>query len=1551
MTPSNGSLTTGRALNITHAPLERVEQATPSAPLALSSDTTRAAGDRALAQNLCNALANGFHGQTNIVIPPHSTLGEWQAQLNNALKNPEFQQWVKAQRIAPGSINLYPDTNQLTATVNNQTKVFTLDDQSGWGDVAGPVLAAAKIFAGGIDGPVAHYHINATDVPHWLVANFYGQGLDPASLAQLASNYTFAPPTESLVASRSEQALQNQRQVLGDINDLKTLRLKLHNKVRAGMRLAGFNVDPNSSHQPKGFTTAEDFITGKGWKLPTTDEGFDNLLSVLGTPVPQSPPLADFWGLLSTPVPLSTAQRTQLSALAQAEIAPGQTLFSTLMGPASTTTSTSPREQLEQMLTHPKALALGQKLEAELGVLPTPTSRRELVLSALVLSLDANAGATHNKIAQYQLDQPGNWGKKPADIVRSVGDHLVTQSRVQPGHKDVAAYLMLSHAAPALLVQGLPEDLRYGTHQWAALSSTISQIEHLAPGASATMSYQRITDLAELEPITDDEEKLDQQTRLEAMIDWAITNGALPKKNDGNYSASDITTAKAAYQKEFSDLGFAGQHLLKAIPTRRQMALDELKRVYGESINFERRVLQSIDGDQNVFFSLLDAHMAGKLVKGSWRSINSQVSMQDLEQKFLRLNNIPRVFESAADFHHYNLQRSEAILVQHLLAQLPETDQQHLSLGTQKFYSLRKAISGASHLVTQEAIEKGKGRHGIIIRSELGSDVRYYEVFPGLKKIVVRTDLPADLPAGRNVVPYSNFETDKRQAFDWDAYSSGTEPVANARSELIIEELIPATPWAPQPQDKTPGLSYSNSKTAYLASVAANQHLVVPKETFISAAAGESAIELQQRHAEAGAAAALGLIPFANTLKYAIEGKAAEAIGSFLTDATTLVLPAPKGLGTALRHSAKSLNTLRVMLTKATSHADDLVGLVAASNKNAKSFYSAIPSFGHKFAATNNLLKEASIVKGTVSSIGNGAERTALLAKFEGDKWYAVNPNTGGAYGTPLVGFRSDTSIPLQQETFAYGTKALVIDRQLNSDAYTIARSNGFDLVDGGKVYRYSHENPGQLTDLESVDHYKELDNFEATCSLPTVVGGRVRRGANNACFTKQLQSVPDELTQELQALEHLRLFPSSVKRTGEAQRVVFERRLYKMEETETGSRLVPDSHPDRITYKPEITGIIKNDTGFGLYDAVPNEALEEETRVIRLDSISDAAADKRELRGVVIKDPDGSGEKYLVIEADTAEFYYTKLSEQSPAGHVTFKKCTKPQKDLVIAYRNKFAIRHIPNQPSLDANVVALPKLDSAFKSMEEKLGYSKVELDDFRAQVDDMTKEQQREVIYRLHRLKLLDTPDIALTPNRLTPLKTPQDFSSITLEQQNRFYAERSKVSVQTALQATGLGPGNLVRSPKDKARMDAAWAVISWLRKTAQGRVENNADLFLKSGVGNCFEMSSLAKDIVNNSGGRASVWGASVDHAFTVIGGPNNPRPTIDFSEDVWKDAWIVDPWAGIACPARDYTKAIETAMKDGEAKGIRINTGGEETISPMDKDWIEGLTKGLKTPE
>lgn len=65
-----------------------------------------------------------------------------------------------------------------------------------------------------------------------------------------------------------------------------------------------------------------------------------------------------------------------------------------------------------------------------------------------------------------------------------------------------------------------------------------------------------------------------------------------------------------------------------------------------------------------------------------------------------------------------------------------------------------------------------------------------------------------------------------------------------------------------------------------------------------------------------------------------------------------------------------------------------------------------------------------------------------------------------------LPAARTPSTLPLQSETFFDGTQALVTGQSLAEDAYVIPRSDGFDVVDGEKVYRYNARQPGQLTDL-----------------------------------------------------------------------------------------------------------------------------------------------------------------------------------------------------------------------------------------------------------------------------------------------------------------------------------------------------------------------------------------------------------------------------------------------------------------------------------------------------
>jgi hypothetical protein len=550
-------------------------------------------------------------------------------------------------------------------------------------------------------------------------------------------------------------------------------------------------------------------------------------------------------------------------------------------------------------------------------------------------------------------------------------------------------------------------------------------------------------------------------------------------------------------------------------------------------------------------------------------------------------------------------------------------------------------------------------------------------------------------------------------------------------------------------------------------------------------------------------------------------------------------------------------------------------------------------------------------------------------------------------------GTRVPATLPLQRETFFDGTKALVTEQSLAEDAYVISRSDGFDVVDGEKVYRYNAKQPGQLTDLESTGREAELENFEAVCPVPSAPGARVRRGTNDECFSRIVTRTGNELQQELQALEHERLFPSPRKLFNSDRFVVRERRIHKMIDTEMGTKLVPlpVSHP--IEYKMHIDGKIIDDPGFGFPFGTTNQFLEEETRVVKLGSISRSVNDQREMRGIVVSSPKpGDPSKYLVIEADTAEFYYVKLTTP-PATDVSFIKCSATEFELALAkkYRSKFYIRQGNSAHPNDANFIALPKLNDAYKSLK-KNGYSDADINQLKKKISTMNHEQQREVVFQLQTRGALGKANVSMMPNKISALPKPENFASMTVEQKNRFYAVNAKDAVDRAMKATGLGPGNQIRSISDIKRADAANQALGWLRKTANHRAHDLGAQAMKSGAGNCGEMSLLAQDIIRESGGRAYTWAAGDAHAFTVVGGPSIlPGGTVDFSQAQWDDAWVVDPWAEIACPARQYTAELEATMKRWDALKWKIREGANENMSPLDHDWTNTLFNLPKTPD
>lgn len=824
------------------------------------------------------------------------------------------------------------------------------------------------------------------------------------------------------------------------------------------------------------------FIKHQGWIAPTNKEALQNLYDAITYAPPPQPAHRDYWGMLSREVPLTLEQRQRINEIVEGWLdktkgglienlvglatTDAHTLDSlskmtgvqTRIGSTTQTTKTfgpytqtetctesplyaqtypawvmgtnrscskkitaEPRYALYRLLLEPKAIELGKKLEAELGVLPTVTSAAELVLSALVLSVMPQLPTTRNLIGNdFALDAPDHLRKSPEAIVEALDLYLLrTHQHLKADNVRTVSYLMLSRIAPQFLVKDLPDSLLYGTHQWATFSAAVSRIEHSAPGTSATMNYQQVMNYDATTPITEQDKAFATIALRDALVDWAITNGRLDKRADNNYSESEIQQAHQDFQHQPSSLVRAGQQLATPLPNREQIALNDLKRVFGNQIDFTRKVLQAtpdnLESDKNHFYSLLDVHMSGKLQAGMWRSISSDFSMAPIEKELHRLHSIEWLFTQTFNNYYTDLLQGHNAVVRNLLSQLPEEHRSSLQWGEQKFYALRKAVtSHYAHLIPKAEKEASKGRQGFIIRSEHQSKVTYYEVFPQQGKIQIRTDLPAEWPEGINTRAVGNVENNIRQPFDWEAYNSGTPPRENEFSEVVIEHIPTPDKWQRSASDKTPDLSFLGGKSFDLARTAASKHLAYDEETLRQQASGESAVELTERYQKTGAAAVLSLVPFANTLKHAINGEIAEAFTGFIIDGVSTAIPVSQPLR-AFAHSIKSSKTLFNMLRKASHSTDDLVGLLGSAGKTAKPFYSTIPSFGGLRPTSNGLVQSLGVSTAVrigraegVDAAGGGAR---TLAKIIDEKWYPVDAASGKAYGTPIEGFAPEGGI------------------------------------------------------------------------------------------------------------------------------------------------------------------------------------------------------------------------------------------------------------------------------------------------------------------------------------------------------------------------------------------------------------------------------------------------------------------------------------------------------------------------------------------------------------
>lgn len=1205
-------------------------------------------------------------------IPANSLFGQSLAYLGDALNARGYSDWRQQNNLVGTDTTWVApkDAADLRTRETDFAKQFPEHF-----DVMNPVNAAAAPFAAGTK-PVELKYGTASSVPFEWLCNFYGISTDPSS-EKFARQLELIGRTQHL-PERSEPAqvtvarLRSQRTALGNSND----RYALINLLKQGKvdDSARFVVSPDSSHQPKSVTTVQQFIADNGWYTTQSKADNDNLLAALQTPVPRSPPLGNHWGFLSTPLSLSTAQRSAVVEQVKTLIGAEKSLLDYL-GTAVPNLSSDPATALQQLLSTDKALALAASLQTQMKGAPTATSLQQWLLTVLVLELDPAAGTMRNSVAGFDFMQSANWGLEPGEIRERFNQHLASERNIAPNLVPAVAQLLMAGTAPALLVKEMPSMACFSSTEWVAFATAVNRVEWIAPGASANMTFQQVMNFHKTRPISATEARLEALAQVNPVRDWAIANNHEIQSDTAPYTPEQHRLSQEKLDQQIKETSEAINFLRgPEAPTRRSMALKALREKFGNHIDYERADLwESVGGGlfSGVNASIVEAYEAGRLGE-RWTSSRPGLDTEALRAGANELPDINAQFNQAIE-QDYTLRRRHTVtLFKGMLSKLPLADRESLVNGSVKVYQV-----------------KGAG-NGIVLTTNYQGVDRAFAIYPAIGKIVKIPAIDPTIPDG----------TSGLQTLDATAFNNGAEPKPGTRSNVVLTR-IDETDFVIPNDDPTTGIrqllvafsathetsNYDSQRTQYLSKLLVDS-IYLNKTSFVATHLNRRANRVENAVEPIDAfEGILRALPGGSSVLDVFQGKYAQAVWDLGVDIVMYV--ATEGLGKlwTLAKTGAGWAGSKIAAGLIDKFGVKEVENIAFTDLTASSVSESLSSFGRTQIAPSaernagTFASAANRADGTISY--GGTEQANISAVRQDGHWYAYDVTTDAAYGPPLVSFVPDTSYVLHQEALADGSHALVTEKPVSANAYTVPRTHGFDLVEGERVYRYDTRNPGVMTDLESAEHFKPLEGFEGICPAPSISAGRTKRVVDTTCFSKVLNNVDDLAAQELQALEHVRLFPSVPELLEKDRFTVFQRRRYRWVEHDTGLRLEPVTDQKPIIYKQEISASLKNDAGFGFYNLNPDNLLEAESRVVKLNRISDLCDDTRELRGIVVKDPQGSAAKYLVIEADTAEFYYTRLETPQP-NEIVFKKCTSAEKPMIKEYRDTLRARQQPGPKTL---------------------------------------------------------------------------------------------------------------------------------------------------------------------------------------------------------------------------------------------------------------------------
>lgn len=735
----------------------------------------------------------------------------------------------------------------------------------------------------------------------------------------------------------------------------------------------------------------------------------------------QTPPLGNFAGALSWPVPLSPRDQGTIAALLRdattglpglplAEGGSGVLGYLLSGSSVADTDLTVANRAVEQLLASPRAQALGLAIQSRLGGLPTNTSINDFLMAAIHLGLDPDYGRAPglNTIAGFDLAQAAHQGAVPSAVVDGLGRHLIAHARATPKTAALATHLLLARAAPQFLVKGIPSSVTYASLTWTQLAIATAKIEADTPGRAPNLSYAEA--LAYGEQVSTPTPVLEGIQRM-ALADWGRANGLLTREAPRN---AEYEAVRTQYNRQLQALTTASLQAQTPIPDRRDMALAVLKAAFPDldPTRFEvpslTRVFR-ISGRTGQFpglRSMLDVVMHGEALGKDehWESRDKRIPATTFCQLFEGGK-----LQVAAAFQAGYAQALDAIekghkgLARYLITTLAPQDRKNLEYGQLEFFHTND-YTMAMDMFSKPAL-RARG-HTLRVKTTLDGRVNIYEI--DTRRGTVEKQ---NYWTTRYTPPYTDNKLHHRDA--------------NVISKTVLFDPFPDEKELAMERTLSSGIpaAYDSRRSDYIGRVFAKS-LDLRNADVLQQARGVTSFDEQAETNKAIGEFFLNLIPLRSAIVNFSNGNVADGVFDLSLDLIGLVTlgagkaaQAGKVISTAassLRGMAKAVRFVGAAAIEAfnpLSGAADLTrgiaGLIqrGASRLIAKSIESVNGLRGA--SGSFDLLKTASQQHGT-AALGtfkvaeDTVEGAAVLRQGQ---WYALDVDTLTPYGAPLDAF------------------------------------------------------------------------------------------------------------------------------------------------------------------------------------------------------------------------------------------------------------------------------------------------------------------------------------------------------------------------------------------------------------------------------------------------------------------------------------------------------------------------------------------------------------------